>query len=193
MNALALLALLASLARGHALLPGDELGPAKRAEIAASAARWMEAKALAGRMIDAFAAAPDLDASERERLARRLRAMASSIEDVEAKVAELARAEIRAAQTASTLRDGREAAVDELFAARMLALYGNLVPRLLDDAVTEGGEPVGRRWAGPEWRVAIALHESAAYNRWELAQAGFTPDRYDALGRRARESLLARR
>jgi hypothetical protein len=72
--------------------------------------------------------------------------------------------------------DERSAAVERLFAARMVFIYGNLFPRVLDESVSDRTGTIGRRFAA-EWALAISQEEADALGLEFRQASGFGPDR----------------
>lgn len=171
----------------------DELGPARRGQIEAMAAEWTTYRNRANRMMTAYAAAAAREgwnAADLSSQLGKLRVLLASVENEQASIADIARETIRASEPPSAARSERERAVAAIHEARALTLYGNFVPRILDEAIKDRhGRNDGRRFCGPEWAIVITMEEVGAYGRWQLARAGFTPGQYDAFGDQARTQL----
>jgi hypothetical protein len=71
--------------------------------------------------------------------------------------------------------EARGEAVERLFAARMVFVYGNLFPRILNEAVTDKSGEIGRRYVAG-WRVSISQEESDALGLEFRQASGFPPE-----------------
>lgn len=171
----------------------DELGPARRAEIAAEAANWREHKAAALRMM---ARIPDearregWPDSEIRRLLRQVQGLLSQLEATQLKIRDLARAELALIPDSPRRRE-RLAALDAAIEGRLLTAYGNMFPRIVDEGFedTPGDPRAGRRYAGPEWKIVLTWEESQAYQRWTMDLSGFDGLQWKDLDERARRAL----
>jgi hypothetical protein len=173
----------------------DELGPARRAQIEEAAARWEAIRWTNMRMVEQF---PErvargtrgaYRAKDIRALIVKVKALFSEVERVEIKVNELLYERLRRDPPSSD-RDAREAAAASLFRVRMLTLFGNMYPRILDEMITEqGGMFAGRHYAGPDWRVELTMEECQAYNRWLYRIIGVTSAEMEAYTKRARAEL----
>lgn len=171
----------------------DELGPVRRAEIAAEARNWRAHKAAALRMMARIPAEARRDGwsdSETRKLLRKVHQLTTQVETVQDKCAQYARAELAALPDTPRRRE-RQAALDATIEARMLAIYGSIFPRIVDEAFedTPGDPRAGRRYAGPEWRIVLSWEDSQAYQRWNMDLSGFDGVQWDDFTKRAHAEL----
>jgi hypothetical protein len=65
--------------------------------------------------------------------------------------------------------------------ARRFVLYGNLIPRILDEAHKDArGMDDGRSYAGPTWSLVMTWDEGTALDNALIAQTGFSEADYAA-------------
>lgn len=87
-----------------------------------------------------------------------------------AKLTEMAAAGTISKETAAS----RRAAVSQLTGARMLWIYGDLFPRIVEESLVDAdGKSVGREWAGDAWFHAITEGEFMALSRAIIPETGF--------------------
>lgn len=70
-------------------------------------------------------------------------------------------------------RQARYAALTKTFQLKMLYLYGNMVPRIIDEFVVKDGVP-GRRFAGAEWGLELTNGEFYSLLHVYADETGFT-------------------
>jgi hypothetical protein len=165
----------------------------RQAEISVMAADWTSYRNRAERMMAAFPAAVAREGGDRksfEKLIADVRALCAQIVATEAETADIARETIRASEPPSAARLARENAARSLYEVRALTVYGNMLPRILDESTQDrAGRNDGRRFAGAEWSLAVDFAEAGAYGRALTERAGFTAEQYDAFNVRARASM----
>ncbi|UPT74873.1 MAG: hypothetical protein M0D55_03935 [Elusimicrobiota bacterium] len=73
-----------------------------------------------------------------------------------------------------------------MYAASAFQIYGNLIPRILDESFTDSasGEQIGRRYAGPEWSVPATFEECESFIKWQAYSIGLDPGERAELDRR---------
>jgi hypothetical protein len=159
----------------------------RRAQIEAQAARWPEAKARALRgfqaMSAAIAADSRLDHARFQSHIDEAWEAALRIEAREQRRRELLEVRLEAENggvpTGEQARRSR--ALSRLFELRMLFTYGNLMPRIMDETVTEDGRQAGRALAGPDWQIDISQDEMRALHQGVRDATGFPSDALDGL------------
>lgn len=166
------------------------MSASRRDEITRLSAEWTSYRNSANRMMTAFPGAAAKDGwSQTEMIAfvGKVRVLLASVEDEEAATADIAREALRASEPPSAARLEREKAVTAVYESRALTLYGNYVPRILDEAFEDRqGRRYGRKYAGPEWAIVITMDEIGDYGLAMIARTGFTLEQYDAFGAQAR-------
>ena len=172
----------------------DELGPVRRGEIESRARDWAAVREQGLLDLARFperVAAGGLGyrASDIRAVTMKVRDLLEQVRNVEIKVNELLHEKVRA-RLPSTERDAADSAVDELFRSRMLTLYGNMLPRIFDEAIEDPRtrQTIGRRFV-PGWKLELTEAEGKAHNLWLYRIIGVTPDEMDAYGKRARAEL----
>ncbi len=163
------------------------MSPARRAEIDAQVSQWTEAKARGRRATDALLARIAADraydaASFRKAMADTWR-MLEGLEQGERRRQQ--KLEERLATTASlgiisgTERAVRSEAVDRLFQLRMLSVYGDILPRILDESVRVNNRDIGRHYAGADWRQVLTEDEMRLVHVDYRAATGLSLDLLD--------------
>lgn len=115
-------------------------------------------------------------------LAAKIRTMGVQIEEEQALIRDAARARVlsdasaNAADTAARL-----AVLDDLYSLRVYAVYANVIPRVVDEAITVKGVPSGHLYAGPTWRVAGDFDELKASSRELVGRAGFDVKDFESM------------
>ncbi len=172
----------------------DELGPVRRGEIESRARDWTAIRDQGLLDLARFperVAAGGLGyrASDIRRVTMKVRDLLEQVKRVEIKVNELLHEKVRA-RLPSTERDAADAAVDDLFRSRMLTLYGNMLPRIFDEAIEDPRtrQAIGRRFV-PGWKLELTETEGQAHNRWLYKLIGTTPEEMASIGARARSEL----
>ena len=174
--------------------PNGTLSPERAQAIGRLAPNWAAYMNRANRMLDGYSAAAARDGwnqASMDNLISQIRVLISDIARTEAVVADMARKAVRASEPPSAARTRREGAVASVFEGRMLTIYANLVPRVLNEACKDqNGRYIGRLYAGAEWSVpSFTYEEGVYYSRWQVLRAGFTREEYEEFGARARASL----
>lgn len=171
--------------------PASALTAARQEEIRVMASGWTSYRNSAIRMLGIYPtlAAKDGATGDIRGLMREVRAMTAEVEDVQAGIIDVARETIRESERPSSARLDRENAAIELYEVRMLTVYGNMVPRILDEAFTDRrGVNYGREYCGPEWAIVLTWDEMVEYSRSLKRRAGLTDAQYDAFEDRVRAS-----
>jgi hypothetical protein len=174
-------------------MPADALGPSRRAEIDLKAADWISWKSRSYRMSAVFLeniVRAGYDRGESKALLEKIQKLMNQVEETQYAAADMAKEQIRASSPPSAERLAREGEIDKAFEIRALTVYGNMLPRILDEWYKDRqGRDDGRRLAGPEWALALGFDECGPAANWHLALAGFTPQEYHEIEDRAADSL----
>ncbi len=141
--------------------------PTRRAQIEAQAAQWAEVKARGRRATDALLARvavdPAYDAASYRKGLDSAWATLESIEQSEIRRQGLLDARLRseAASGVITLAQlaQRSEVVARLVCLRLLFAYGDILPRVLDEAVRVNDRNVGRYYAGADWQQVLTQDE----------------------------------
>lgn len=171
--------------------PASAMSGPRSENIRIMASGWTTYRNSAMRMMTNFPAlaAKDGVTGDLHKLMRDLRALTAEIEDVQAGIFDVAKETIRESESPSAARLDRERAAVELYEVRMLAVYGNMIPRVLDEAfVDRRGVNYGREYCGPEWAIALTWDELVEYSRELKRRTGLTDAQYDAFEDRVRAS-----
>lgn len=111
----------------------------------------------------------------------RVWSLAEGVESIEDTVAARFSDRVAAAETDPARRDWRLGAIRAVRDARRFVLYGNLIPRILDEAHKDArGMDDGRSYAGPTWSLVMTWDEGAALDNALIAQTGFSAADYAA-------------
>ncbi|MFI5348873.1 MAG: hypothetical protein ACHQ2Z_04970 [Elusimicrobiota bacterium] len=113
-----------------------------------------------------------------------IRDLAQGIEDQQDILYARASARVRAEEADPKALAGRLSALEVERDFRKFAVYANMVPRIIDEAVRgdDGAGYVGRRFAGPRWKIVLTWDEVAAVNRTVVPKTGFSFDDWEAMG-----------
>lgn len=171
--------------------PASALSGSRREDIRIMSSGWTTYRNSAMRMMNAFPvlAAKDGATGDLHGLMREVRSLTAEIEDVQAGIFDVAREAIRASEPPSAARLDREQAAVELYEVRMLTVYGNMIPRVLDETFTDRrGVNYGREYCGPEWAIALTWDEMVEYSRDLKRRTGLTDAQYDAFEDQVRAS-----
>ncbi len=175
------------------VMPADTLGPTRRADIDLKAADWISWKSRAYRMSAVFlgnVVRQGYDRRDSNALMVKIQKLMNQVEETQYAAKDMALEQIRAGSAPSPERLARENEIEKAFEIRVLTVYGNMLPRILDEWYKDPqGRNDGRRLAGPEWALALAFDECAPAANWHLALAGFTPQEYHEIEDRASASL----
>lgn len=152
--------------------------------IEAKAADWRELRSAARRATAAIrASARDEGGADLEGVLARLDEawdLCGRIETREMLHRDALAARLRAQATAGALTADEAARrldyVDRVARVHMLLLYGNIMPRILDETwVDREQRPIGHRWAGPDWAVAVAQEQVTETLKALIAESGMAP------------------
>jgi hypothetical protein len=169
-----------------ALKPLPPISEGRRAVLVLRSSEWYARKdnmrLALDTLVDAVIAKGG-DAAEWNGVRTRVWELAESIERQQLEVSRRVAARVASEETDPARRAERLAAADAVRDFRMFTLYGNLIPRVIDEAETDAqGRPVGRQDAGPGWSLAMTWEESQAVDRGLVAQTGISIDDYAAIG-----------
>jgi len=115
------------------------------------------------------------------RMLRKVWGLAEGVESIEDTVAARFSDRVAAAETDPARRDWRLGAIRAVRDARRFVLYGNLIPRVLDEAHKDArGLDDGRSYAGPTWSLVMTWDEGTALDKALIAQTGFSEADYAA-------------
>ena len=121
--------------------------------------------------------------SEWKKIVLQIWDMASEVESAEGAVADRFSSRINAEEADPDERARRLAAVATIRDFRRFVLYGNVIPRVIDESdENDQGLYDGRLYAGPTWGMAMSWDESEAANKTLVAMTGFTAEEYKAAG-----------
>jgi hypothetical protein len=155
-------------------------------DLLADALHWQAAKADALAALDAFirATAPGHpDADSRRVWGERIAALGEAVEGQQALLQERAGARVDAEEQDPGTRAARLAALRNVMALRRYAVYANLIPRVIDEAVDDAdGKPSGHLYAGPTWRVAASDDDLQAADTALVAATGFPAAEFKKMG-----------
>lgn len=166
----------------------------RREEITLAASNWTEYRNKATRMMTSFpdaAVKVGYGRNEMDNLMLKVSILLNDVENTERKAADLALEDVRKS-SACPERLAREKAVAALFEVRALTLYANMLPRILDEAITDEKDPkvyLGHRYAGAEWAVTLSFEECGEASRALRAKAGYTEEQYKVFQDDARKYL----
>lgn len=112
---------------------------------------------------------------------RKVWGLAESVESIEETVAARLSDRVAASETDPARRDWRLGAIRAVRDSRRFVLYGNLIPRILDEAHKDArGMDDGRSYAGPTWSLVMTWEEGTALDKALIAQTGFSEADYAA-------------
>jgi hypothetical protein len=81
-------------------------------------------------------------------------------------------------------RRTRLAAAADLARFRKYSIYGNMIPRVIDESHQNAqGQFDGRLSAGPRWVLVMTWDEAQSVNRVLITQTHILPDDYEAMGK----------
>ncbi|MBI5247454.1 MAG: hypothetical protein HY923_09745 [Elusimicrobia bacterium] len=116
----------------------------------------------------------------------------TSIEDQEQLIMAEALTYVRARTSDPALLASRENAIRLLRQVRMLRIYGDILPRALDESVLDAqGKPDGRRIAGSAWDQVLTDEEGQAACGRLKTQIGIPADEFEALQKRIGDKYRA--
>lgn len=73
-------------------------------------------------------------------------------------------------------KGNREKAVTTIVQLRMLYIYGNLLPRILDECVVINGQQTGKQFAGSDWKIQITEEEFKKLQTDYASASGFSKE-----------------
>lgn len=161
----------------------QQISPERRSQIESRMSRWQDVKSQSRRMLDTY----------KENMARDTRfngvAYGPKIEKawptiLKAEDSERGRflklrgvldRDYRAAKLAAEDWNLRTSAVNKLENLRMLYLYGNMLPRIIDQTTEDAGFK-GRELAGPDWELVLTEDEYKAVEDGYKKDSGFSKE-----------------
>jgi hypothetical protein len=156
-------------AQTSASVPAGSLSRRRVAELIGQASDWRARKDDALNALDTLITNKESPATAAEwhRVGINVKDSAQSIEDHLDILYSRASARVRAEETDPKSVARRLAALEVERDFRKFAVYANIVPRVIDESVCgDGGRDcVGRRFAGPRWKIWLTWNEVTAVNR----------------------------
>lgn len=134
------------------------------------ASSWRDRKARAERIKDRFLlevrADKNLDAAAFEKGIAEAWALLESVEEKEQRrfdrLGGILDDEAASSRIDPVVLAREKAVLGKIHNLRRLMLYGNMLPRILDESVVKDGQQVGRSYASPEWAVPVKWEEGQA-------------------------------
>lgn len=117
---------------------------------------------------------------------------AVGIEATQDVIASRMSARVAAEEADPVERDRRAAAVWAVRDFRRFTLYGDLIPRVIDELHQDSrGLPDGRTYAGDTWGIAMTHEEAEAADDLLVSRTGFTTAEYKAASKAAYDEYWA--
>jgi hypothetical protein len=162
--------------------PNFRITPARRNELIGRSGEWRvrreDMRVALNEFYDGVVAAQGHDAEWRK-LVLEIWALANQVETVQATVAERMSARV---PESDPDRERRLAAIATVREFRRFVIYGNLIPRVIDEGSQDSrGLSNGRIYAGPTWGIAMTSDEGYAVDHYLIEATGFTRADYKAL------------
>lgn len=105
--------------------------------------------------------------------------LAGELENVQDALAQRMAARVAAEEKDPAERERRTAAVWTVRDFRRFMVYGNLIPRVIDEAHQDRrGLNDGRTYAGSSWSLAMTWEEGQAASRLLVSRTGYTSEEY---------------
>lgn len=76
-------------------------------------------------------------------------------------------------------KEKREKALTAIIQLRMLYVYGNLLPRILDESVVINGQRSGKQFAGSDWKIQVTEEEFKKLQSDYISASGFSKEDLD--------------
>ena len=162
--------------------PNFKITPARRNELIGRSGEWRarreDMRTALNNFYDGVVSAQGHEAEWRK-LVLEIWGLANQVEAVQATVAERMSARV---PESDPDRERRLAAIATVREFRRFVVYGNLIPRVIDEGSEDSrGLSNGRVYAGPTWGVALSSDEGFAVDRFLIEATGFTRADYKAL------------
>ena len=164
--------------------PHVAIPDARRTELVLRSSEWRLRKENARLALNAFYDAMywrDIQHDYWRKTVLKIWGMAKQIEWVQDTVADRLAARVNAETADPAERSRRLSAVATFRQFRKFVVYGNLIPRVIDEAHRdENGVYDGRVYAGPAWGIAMTWDEGMAVNDALIGLTGFSQGEYRA-------------
>ena len=152
---------------------------ARRSEIENKSARWKEVKAQSKRvsehMFGAVAADARFDIEQMRKVMAEAWGWCEGLETMERKrevfLLNIIEGQFSEKKISQDERLRKSESVSKLIQLRMLYIYGNLVPNILDQFCDIDGV-TGRAWAGPEWQIHLGKEDFETISKEYKAPLG---------------------
>jgi hypothetical protein len=166
-------------------LPGDDTPQQRRIDLVLRTQEWRARKDAMRECLDNLVATrikKEGHDAEWRKMGVQIWDLLESVERQQGTVADRLMARIDAEEKNPAARENRKSAVRTVRDFRKFTIYGNMAPRIIDEAVENAqGLYAGRFDAGPRWGIAMTFEEAQAVNRSLIELTGISSDDYHAV------------